>query len=293
MNLLLISEASIIEHIFTLVCKRLEINLTIQKIHSLNADYDLIIVDQTFIDDKFNSLKPHTRKLGAISSEELSFDKSKDFVIPRPFLPTQLEAILTEQKQVLKDEDEYEYEKNKLVASTPYIQPIQSELKPVVSDDSSDDSVIIVPIVDYVETALDQEVLRNSNNSKNTEQIIGEYDEEDESIVSLNALNLGGVLDSNELNKITDILREDTIQNEINLEKNDWLDINSIIDDALAEVREYEFDLKQVQSKPYELILSNYNIDELRPLLEKLDQTIVDRISAGETVDVKISLKGK
>jgi len=293
MNLLLISEASIIEHIFTLVCKRLEINLTIQKIHSLNADYDLIIVDQTFIDDKFNSLKPHTRKLGAISSEELSFDKSKDFVIPRPFLPTQLEAILIEQKQILKDEDEYEYEKNKLVASTPYIQPIQSELKPVVSDDSSDDSVIIVPIVDYVESALDQEVLRNS---KNIEPVIGEYDEEDESIVSLNAMNLGGVLDSNELNKITDILREDTIQNEINLEKNDWQDINSIIDDALAEVREYEFDLKQqqVQSvKPYELILSNFNINELRPLLEKLDQTIVDRISAGETVDVKISLKGK
>ena len=109
-------------------------------------------------------------------------------------------------------------------------------------------------------------------------------------------MNLGGVLDSNELNKITDILREDTIQNEINLEKNDWQDINSIIDDALAEVREYEFDLKQqqVQSvKPYELILSNFNINELRPLLEKLDQTIIDRISAGEIVDVKISLKGK
>ena len=291
MNLLLISEASIIEHIFTLVCKRLEINLTIQKIHSLNADYDLIIVDQTFIDDKFNSLKPHTRKLGAISSEELSFDKSKDFVIPRPFLPTQLEAILIEQKQILKDEDEYEDEKSRLVATTPYVEPIV-QTQPIVHDDN-DDSVIIVPIVDYVETALDQEVLRNS---KNIEPVIGEYDEEDESIVSLNAMNLGGVLDSNELNKIADILREDTIQNEINLEKNDWQDINSIIDDALAEVREYEFDLKQqqVQSvKPYELILSNFNINELRPLLEKLDQTIIDRISAGEIVDVKISLKGK
>lgn len=291
MNLLLISEASIIEHIFTLVCKRLEINLTIQKIHSLNADYDLIIVDQTFIDDKFNSLKPHTRKLGAISSEELPFDKSKDFVIPRPFLPTQLEAILIEQKQILKDEDEYEDEKSRLVATTPYVEPIV-QTQPIVHDDN-DDSVIIVPIVDYVETALDQEVLRNS---KNIEPVIGEYDEEDESIVSLNAMNLGGVLDSNELNKITDILREDTIQNEINLEKNDWQDINSIIDDALAEVREYEFDLKQqqVQSvKPYELILSNFNINELRPLLEKLDQTIIDRISAGEIVDVKISLKGK
>ena len=287
MNLLLISEASIIEHIFTLVCKRLDINLTIQKIHSLNDNYDLIIVDQTFIDDKFNSLKPHTKKLGAISSEELSFDKSKDFVIPRPFLPTQLEAILIEQREIIKEDDDYEFEKNKIVEST-YESPVESNSKEEV-----DDSVVIVPIVDYVETVLDQEVLRNANANNNIEPIVGEYDEEDESIVSLAAMNLGGVLDSNELNKINDILREDSIQNEINLEKNDWQDINSIIDDALAEVREYEFDLKQVQPKPYELILSNFNINELRPLLEKLDQTVIDRISAGEVVDVKISLKGK
>jgi hypothetical protein len=33
-------------------------------------------------------------KLGAISSEELPFDK-EDFIIPRPFLPTKLEEILT------------------------------------------------------------------------------------------------------------------------------------------------------------------------------------------------------
>ena len=118
--------------------------------------------------------------------------------------------------------------------------------------------------------------------------------DEDESIVNFASLNTGGILDSGELTKINDILREDTIQNEINLEKNDWKDINSIIDDALAEVKEYEFDLKTVPTaKPYNLILSNFNINELRPLLEKFDQSVIDRLSAGETVDVKISLKDK
>ncbi|WP_438887217.1 hypothetical protein, partial [Bacillus cereus group sp. Bce037] len=88
--------------IFTLVCKRLNINLTIQKTNSINEKFDLIVVDQNFIDDKFNSLKQLSKKLGAISSEELSFDKSRDFIIPRPFLPTKLESLLVEQLEIIK-----------------------------------------------------------------------------------------------------------------------------------------------------------------------------------------------
>ena len=90
MNLLLICETNIIEHIFTLVCKRLNINLTSQKTTNVYDKYDLIVIDQSFIDDKFNLIKQYSRKLGAISSEELPFDKARDFIIPRPFLPTSL-----------------------------------------------------------------------------------------------------------------------------------------------------------------------------------------------------------
>ena len=74
MTILLICETAIIEHIFTLVCKKLRVNLTIQKTNSVNDRYDLIIIDQSFIDDKFNTIKQFSKKLGAISSEELSFD---------------------------------------------------------------------------------------------------------------------------------------------------------------------------------------------------------------------------
>ena len=104
-------------------------------------------------------------------------------------------------------------------------------------------------------------------------------------------LNIGGILDHSELSKINNILREDVIQNEINLEKSDWKDIAAIIDDALDEVKEYEFDLTQTPTKPYNLVLSNFHINELRPLLEKFDQTIIDRLSSGESVDVRLSLK--
>ncbi len=265
MTILLICETAIIEHIFTLVCKKLRVNLTIQKTNSVNDRYDLIIIDQSFIDDKFNTIKQFSKKLGAISSEELSFDKSRDFIIPRPFLPTKLEAILSDQIENIKEEKEKEKEENSKVFSTNQYEEDEEVIIPITTkyinslDDVSDD--------DYFD------------------------EEEDESIIDPTLLNIGGILDHSELSKINNILREDVIQNEINLEKNDWKDIAAIIDDALDEVKEYEFDLTQTPIKPYNLVLSNFHINELRPLLEKFDQTIIDRLSSGESVDVRLSLK--
>jgi len=264
MTILLICDAAIIEHIFTLVCKRLHIKLTIQKTTSVNDNYDLIIIDQSFVDDKFNTIKQFSKKLGAISSEELPFDKSRDFIIPRPFLPTKLEAILIDQINIIKEDMEIEKEEtSSAVQSTNYY--------------SEDDDVIIPITTKYIESLDESEDY---------------YPEDDESIVNPTKLHMGGILDNKELNKITDILREEVIQNEINLEKSDWKDIAAIIDDALEEVKEYEFDLTQTPIKSYNLALSNFNINELRPLLEKFDQTIIDKLSSGEYVDIRLSLRG-
>ena len=108
MNLLLVCETTIIEHIFTLVCKRLNIKLTSQSNTNINQKFDLIVIDQNFVDDKFNLIKQYSRKLGTISSEELPFDKARDFIIPRPFLPTKLETMLLEQIKYIKEEKEEE-----------------------------------------------------------------------------------------------------------------------------------------------------------------------------------------
>ena len=227
MTILLICDASIIEHIFTLVCKRLHINLTIQKTNSVNDNYDLIIIDQSFIDDKFNAIKQFSNKLGAISSEELPFEKSRDFIIPRPFLPTKLETIILEQIKYIKEEKEEENNNKRISFSK--------------SSYEEEDNDVTVPVVHYIDSLKeDQEDFKRV--SRKFEEEDDDYEEEDESIVHLQTLKSSGILDFGELNKINDILREDNIQNEINLEKNDWKDISSIIDDALEEVKEYEFD---------------------------------------------------
>ena len=264
MTILLICDAGIIEHIFALVCKRLHIKLTIQKTNSVNEKFDLIIIDQSFIDDKFNTIKQFSKKLGAISSEELSFDKSRDFIIPRPFLPTKLEEILIEQIEYIKEE--------------------KSKEKELELNRYEEDEDVFVPITKkYIES------LDSKNTNYSDDDLYEE--EDDESIISSNSLNIGGILDHRELNKINNILREDVIQNEINFEKTDWKDIAAIIDDALDEVKEYEFDLTQSPIKHYKLVLSDFHINELRPLLEKFDQTVIDRLSSGESVDIRLSLK--
>ena len=283
MNLLLVCETTIIEHIFTLVCKRLNIKLTTQRNTNITQKFDLIVIDQNFVDDKFNLIKQYSRKLGAISSEELPFDKARDFIIPRPFLPTKLEAMIIEQIKYIKEEKEEESSNNRIsFAKNSY----------------EEDEEVTVPVVKYIDSLDEKEkeyvqVKESKSHNQNTYEE-DDYEDEDESIVHLQTLKTGGILDHGELSKINDILREDNIQNEINLEKSDWKDISAIIDDALAEVKEYEFDLTTVvPTKPYNLVLSNFSINELRPLLEKFDQSVIDKLSSGETVNVKMSLKEK
>jgi hypothetical protein len=274
-NILLVCETTIIEHIFTLVCKRLNVKLSTQKNTNISENFDLIVIDQNFIDDKFNLIKQHSRKLGAISSEELSFDKARDFIIPRPFLPTKLESIIIDQMKYIKVEKEEESNKK-------------------ISYEEDED--VTIPIVNYVDSLNDDENFIEKKQPKSiaTNNEDDDYDEEDEGIVHLQTLKSGGILDYGELSKINDILRDDNIQNEMHLEKNDWKDISAIIDDALEEVKEYEFDLSHhAPIKPYNLVLSNFSINELRPLLEKFDQTVIDKLSSGEIVDVRMSLKEK
>jgi len=275
MNLLLICETAIIEQIFSLICKKLNINLTIQKNNEVEEKFDLIVIDQNFIDDKFNIIKQYSKKLGAISSEELPFDKSRDFIIPRPFLPTKLQEILLEQIGEIIEEDKDS--KN-----------TESNLPPLVNvDDYEEDEDVTVPIIkDYVESLVEDVYL----------DIKGESN--DESIINSSSLDDGGILDNNELSKINDILQEDVIHNEMLMDKNDWKDISDIIDDALVEVEEYEFDLNDSTSidsieknEELKLVLTNYNINELKPLLEKLSQEVIDKLSQGESINIKLMLK--
>jgi len=253
MNLILVTKTPIIDKIFSLVCKKLNINLLVKDDLNISDSVDFIIIDQEFVNDDFNSLKQYTKKIAAISSEELPFDKSRDFILVRPFLPATLEELLKEQIEFLKDEEKQIEKKEK---------------------DIDEEEII----TNYVESLADDAAY--------------DIDEEsDESIVTIASLKNGGVLDNLELGKISDILHDDDVQNEITVDENDWKDISEIIDEALSEVNEYEFDLESANTEPIKLMLNNYNISELKPFLQKFDQSVIDRLSAGQDVDVTLSLK--
>lgn len=258
MDLVLITKTPIIEKIFKLVCKKLDLNILLKQNLSFEKDdiVDIIVVDEEFINDDFNSLKRNTKKLAAITSEELPFEKSRDFIINRPFLPTALEQLLIEQIEYIKED---------------------STTKEDIKNAANEEEIIS----NYVESLAD-DVAYNIE------------EDNDESIVTIASLKDGGILDNNELSKITDILHDDEIEKELSVNENDWKDINEIIDDALSEVSEYEFSVKDDEqdfSKPIKLLLNNYSIEELRPFLQKFNQDIIDRLSNGEDIDVRLSLK--
>ncbi|MFA5720736.1 MAG: hypothetical protein WC920_00500 [Aliarcobacter sp.] len=275
MKLLLICNTAIIEHIFNLVCKRLGIDLNIERNTKFQGKFDFIVVDQPFIGSDFLKLKRFTKKLAAINSEELSYDLPSDFVVSRPFLPTKLEAILKEQIKILKDEIEnghnFDTFKDSLVKDN-YIEDSQSfnEMQEKESDLAED----------FFETLIEDDF---------DDGFFKKNDLDDESIVSLNSIRQGGVLDKSELKKINSFL-DDKSENIQKLEERDWKDITDIIDDALDEVKDYEFDLEK---EDYTLVLNRFKMDELKPLLLKLNQNIIDRLARNEVINLKISLKGE
>lgn len=257
MRLLLISNTPIIIKIFTLICQKLEINLSVQKDNSVDEKFDLIIIDNEFVDDKFNIIKQFTKKLGAIVAEELPFDKSRDFLIPRPFLPNDLQEILKEQIALIHEEEEQEKKESVKLTSSQETNEAMSYLNSLADDIAHD-----------IE------------------------DESDESIVTLASLKNGGVLDMGELGKIKDLLDvEPPKEHEIEMDEDDWHDLSDIIDKALDEVKDYEFDLSEDQSKYITLVLNSFTMDELKPLLLKLDQNSIDTLTSGDTINLKLKLK--
>ena len=263
MTLLLITKTNMIIKIFDLICTKLDIKLFVQDNTEISKNYTFIVVDQDLVDDRFNIIKQMASKIGAISNEELPFDKSRDFLISRPFLPHDLHSILIEQIELIKDEARFDREnKNKFSNVNDEIGELSSYIETLADD-----------IADDIE------------------------DESDESIVSIAALKSGGILDKSELGKINSILNDDYLQakfqkefvDDSEMSEADWKDLSQIIDDALGEIKDYEFDLNH--NEPYELILNKYTIDELRPLLTKCNQSIIDKLSQGEIIDLRLSIK--
>jgi hypothetical protein len=270
-SLILVSRKPIVIQIFTLVCKKLNIQLEIFHEAQIDHKVDILVIDSEFIDDRFNILKSYTKLMGAISKEELPFGSANDFTIPLPFLPSSLEQILDEQLQVL----------NKRNNSKMYISNVEVEDEDI-EESSDDQSQELEPAVEYLESLADD--------------IANEVEEEDEddSIISFSALNQGGVLDNNELSNIKNLMtpypekdRENSPGEKIDTE---WMDLSTIIDKAINEVNAVNDMYSKFDNKPIKVLLNNFELDELTPLLNKLDQDIIDSLTDGYEINLQIKL---
>lgn len=270
MRILLISKTQIITKIFELVSKKLLFDLFIQENIVIDDRYDFIIVDEDFIDDEFNNLKEYCKRLGAISHEEISINKLRDFLIKRPFLPKELYEILKEEFQIVKELNSKKEKKN----NKPELNDLESLVQNIAND-------------------IENEFSNKETKTKKLtdEEYVDEVEDENDCIVKLTPQNFGGVLDKSELSKITTLLDSSEYVASDEKEVEDWNDLSDIIDKAIDEVRDYDF--YEDENNNVELVLSRFKLDELKPLLNKLNQKIIDNLSNGETVNLQIRLKAE
>lgn len=298
-SLILISKKPVVIQIFTLVCKQLHLSLEV--IHEAQVDHkaDLIVVDNDLISDRFNILKSYCKRIGAISKEELSFDIANDFTITMPFLPSTLYEILD--KQIILIDKRA---KSKVYVSNVEI-PDEDEqiLDEYLPEDSYEDEFIIddfnpkkeqTPQINDTENAVDYLESLADDIAFNMEE------ENDDSVVSISSINQGGVLDNKELSMIEDIINETAseqskIQNipNFNEEKteDEWVDLSSIIDQAIDEVNVTENITESIaDDSSLNVLINNYDLEQLKPLLKLLDQHSVDTLSEGSEVNIRLKL---
>jgi hypothetical protein len=129
-------------------------------------------------------------------------------------------------------------------------------------------------------------------------------EENDDSIVSTVSLDNGGVLDKEELSRIGTLVDlggnpsleklEESIMEDVELNQNSeqWQDLSDIIDQAINEANTSEqFNLKDLENNPIDVKLNDFTLEELKPLLSKLDQDIIDNITEGNAVTLKLRLE--
>ncbi len=274
-NLVLISKKPIVIQIFTLVCKKL--NISLEVLHDAQIDHkvDIIVMDNEFINERFNIIKTYAKIIGAVSKEELPFEFANDFIVPMPFLPSSLQDILEQQIDIL----------NKRINSKTYVSNIE------VEDDEYEDEFITDTIqkddpqvsVDYLESLADD--------------IADDIKEEvDDSVVSVSSIKQGGVLDRSELSMLENIIGSESdfdTDSFVDIEdekETEWVDLSSIIDQAIDEVNTVEHIYDKEDNNPIKLLLNNYDLEELKPLLSMLDQEIIDSLADGNEVSLLLKL---
>jgi hypothetical protein len=257
-NIVLISKIAIVNQIFTLIAKKLSLNLTILENTEIDENVDILILDNEFLDDNIIKCKTFSNMIiGLTDKNEIINNEVINHCIEKPFLPSELEVCIVS------------YIKELSLQSINNVSKDTSQHKEEPVDNLED----LISFVDDI--AIEEEV-----------STYNEYDED--IVIKKEDLAQGGVLDSNELGKLFDIINDDPKESTNAMHDDDWVDLSDIIDTAIEDVQEYKFEEKK---KQVELILNNHTMEELYPLFKKLDQNIIDNLIEGKEVSVQVRLK--
>ncbi|MEA3354553.1 MAG: hypothetical protein U9Q33_12135 [Campylobacterota bacterium] len=290
-EMILVSQTPIVKQIFKLVCSKLYIKLDILDEAQIDRKVDIIIMDKEYVDDRFNILKTYSKRIGALSKEDLPFEFANDFVIPLPFLPSQLQKILEDQLEIINQKEKSKtYVSNIEENYNPNVGPLDDDIaykpKPQEFFEEHED---VDPAIDYIASL--------------AEGVAKEIQEDtDDSIVHLASLqqtSSNSVLDKEELSKIEEMINpQNDVHNAAKVsssssdmdgkEEDEWLDLASIIDQAIDEVNHSESYFEDVSNKPIKLLLNNYSMNELKPLLSLLNQDIIDKLTEGEEITIQL-----
>jgi len=244
----LICDVQIINRIFTLVSKKLSIDIDIITPEQLNSNYDILIVEENFTSSNIIKYKSFSKYLVAIVKDEtnaIDFDE----ILQKPFLPSQVERFLSKILQ----------------------EPV-SNCDIMEDDTNTQENESLEDLIDFVDTLGD------------------DLDETDcsECTISQDELGHGGVLDADELSKLHEIVNdEQPPSNNHELNENDWIELSDVIDQAIDDINDYNID----EDKPVRLLLNQYSINELSPLFNKLNQNIIDNLTDGKEITLKLKLE--
>jgi len=253
-NITLITNTEIIKQIFTLVCNKLSLNLEIYPDDISISKTDILIYEDTNYDkDNFIRYKSMCSSLAVIAPNRV-YEYEGAYLIQKPFLPSQLVNDISHLVDNLKE--------------------VELENTPKNIEDMSGDVDDLVDFIDSIDEV-------------NTE----EYSEDENIEINANDLGHGGVLDKKELDKLHSIISDDSnITDDITTTEvesgSDWLELNDIIDNVIDDISDAP---EQNTQEELLLVLNKFTMDELAPLLNKLDQESIDKLSAGN--DLKLNLR--
>lgn len=282
-NLILISTTPMVIKIFTLVSKKLDINLEVLSEAQIDHKVDIIIVDKNLIDDRFAILKTYSKQIGAITNEVLPFDMANDFSIPLPFLPSSLQTILSERLKILSEQKR----------TKTYVSNIDNStnLEDIDKNIEIDEENKVESAIGYLDELADTI----------TSKI--EEDEEEDGIIKMDSIYDdvdGGVLDKNEISNLQNIInikdainpsveKEDYVEDKEEAEK-DWSDLTSIIDSTISELKTTDDFEEKYSSSDVEILVNDHSLTKLTPLLNMLDQNIINQLIEGKHINIKLKL---